>query len=145
MKNKIALSLTLLAAGLVVSACERAENPVVMRENLIGFWTLQPESYPSVRAHMKIDPKTASLDFRPDGTLIAVNMPYEIVDKYVVVSSTGQWEFPTGLPGQAHLTLGHGGYSLVFERDDVGAPRLYLALGDPDSLERWVWRKTVRR
>lgn len=138
-----------IAAGLVYVVFFPGRYKVMDRPNeqsFVGRWILDPESIPSVRRHAGRPPSGSELVFGSNGSLIVADMPYEtnsaLLPDAELVSSTGTWRLELHQDWVMTFALGdRRGGTLFIELKDGMPAMLTHGVLDPDSSERWVWRK----
>lgn len=79
---------------------------------------------------------------------MAVNMPIEdpfLKPDFQLLSLSGSWEVELQQVWMLSVIITRdgkrGGYPLNIEWEDDKPTAFSYAVGDPDSSERWVWRK----
>lgn len=116
--------------------------------SFVGRWKLEATSFPSIEHRMGKKPADSYLDIAQDGRLAAVNMPIEnpfLKPEFQMLSGLGAWKVELNQDWVLTVIImrggGRDGYSLDIEWEGENPAALVYSVNDPDSNERWVWRK----
>jgi len=108
----------------------------------VGTWTLDASSLPSVEKRMGRKPAAPKLVLEADGTATAVELPFEDgasrQPPFSLITGKGHWKLVQQQDWVVTLAF-DGMRSETLDTDDAA---LTYAVGDPDSNERWIWRKS---
>lgn len=140
--------LPLFAASLLLAlgACERTPHYTYQPQDFVGHWELTTESLASLQKRIGRLPKECSFDLKPDGSVTAVDLPVYggSPQKSYYLSGRGSWKYnpPSKISAGTIdiLVENSGGGFLV--NDEAPIPVIEDAIPDPDSSERWVWKKS---
>lgn len=113
----------------------------------VGRWQLEASSLPSVLARTGRKPADSHLILEADGRFTAVSFPVEdhfTKPNYRLESGEGRWELSQNQYHVWSLDLVFPGgkcRSLDIRNDNGGLVTLGHAVYEPESSERWTWRK----
>ena len=135
-----------ILALLALTACGRAKIPTPDEAGFVGPWTLAQESYPSVERRAGRKPGGPSLKLEADGTARFVEMPVEdpfTRPEYRLESGSGTWRLSLQQRWMLTVTIPDRKFSVSYHIVMEGAApaALYHPVHEPDSQERWTWRK----
>lgn len=112
-----------------------------------GRWVLDPASVPSVAKRTGRTPARSEMVFGSDGTLTVIDMPYEEPRRspeFALVSGRGRWRLSLQQDWVMTFTLDEQRGGTLFIELKGGKPSaLTYGVVDPDSSERWIWRRAA--
>lgn len=110
-----------------------------------GRWVLDPASLPSVKKHAGKAPAASELIFGSDGRVAATDMPYEENrapgPDSILVSGDGRWELELHQDWVITFSIGQRPVTLFIELEKGKPAALSRGVSDPDSRDRWIWRR----
>lgn len=133
------------ALALTLAACDGKARREFKVEELAGKWQLQPESLPSLQSRMGRAPGDSHLILSTDGSFTASEMPLEAIAPDIpfrLRSGKGTWRFEAHSPRNLYVIFpdkDNETLSIEFARD--GSLVLVHAVWEPESSERWVWKR----
>lgn len=129
---------------LALGACKQQPHREYRADELVGRWELQDESRKSLESRMGRMPKNSHLTINSDGSASVQEMPVQDVGpgdgRFRFKSGSGKWRYPWPRSGDLQFTLDDGLYTLAVETEGQ-SPVLIRSVYEPDSGERWVWKK----
>lgn len=141
--------LALAAFALALTACDSKPPRQFTMDELAGKWQLQPESFPSLQNRMGQVPKNSQLVLSADGRFTSTDMPLEEfppIRQYKFRSGRGTWRLIPQIIRHIEVIYDDKDVeTLSVEADTNDSPFLVHAIGDPESSERWVWKKVRDR
>lgn len=111
-----------------------------------GRWILDAASIPSAKKRTGKTPADAQLVFSPDGRIAVKDMPYQEgssrLPEFALVTGQGRWELELQQDWVISVFLDERRSVVLFIDSKDGRPdMLTYGVGDPDSSERWIWRR----
>lgn len=138
------LNIFLGALLLALGGCKQQPHREYSADELVGRWELQVESFKSVESRLGRMPKNSHLNINSDGSASVQEMPIEGIgegaDRFRFKSGSGTWSYPSPRRGDLQFTLDDGLYTFAVETEGQSAVLVDFVY-EPDSGERWVWKK----
>lgn len=111
-----------------------------------GRWILDAASMRSAKKRTGKTPAEAQLVFGPDGRVSVKDMPYQEgstrLPEFALLTGEGRWELQLQQDWVMAVYLDERRSAVYFIDMKDGRPdALSYGVSDPDSSERWIWRR----
>lgn len=111
-----------------------------------GRWMLDAASVPSAKKRTGKTPADALLAFHPDGRVSVKDMPYQEgstrLPEFALLTGEGRWELQLQQDWVMAVYLDERRSVIFFIDMKDGRPAgMSYGVSDPDSSERWIWRR----